>query len=177
MANKVKKSKVANDQPKVPKAVVVLLIVIGILFAVGLVFAFFVGTILKDRFGDELKEAGIESVAELSVYPDSYTAAKLPRYPGAEVVHLGSKEDQPEDRGGITLVVNSKDDFSKVVSFFDSELTKRNWQATVSQTSTSNDDGIVTRIYKKDNQEFNLTITRDDDAAATNVLIHWSTDD
>lgn len=162
-----------------PKAVVVILIVLGVLFLIGIVFSIFAAGFFGSKVKEGLQEAGIENIQELSQYPDSYKAANLPEYPDAEVVHLGNKEAQPAHDNGIVLYVNTTDEVAKVVDFYNSRLTADGWNADVNQSSSQNDSTLVTRIYTKDDQQYTLTVSRDGENNTTNVVITWSleTDD
>lgn len=157
-------------QPKVPKAVIVILIVVGILTAIGVLGSLAFLAWFRGSGGNEVaKELG-ETIQELAEYPDAYRAAGLPEYPGGEVTHFGQKEAKLSD--GIFIFVVTGDGLNTVAAFFDDELKAEGWSLKSENTGAS--DIVVSRAYTKADQELNLSITHDAETNKTNITINWT---
>lgn len=161
------KNKTIRAQISDNKALVLsLLLCICLLAAIGWIL-FNLGNSPKNQQSEI--DATRYTVEQLSQYPAAYLEARLPQYPSGEVTHFGSGPAQ--DGQPVVIYVKTNDGIKKAGDYYQAELTKNGWR--LDKARSANADGIITSIYTKDSQEYHLTITFDEAANSSNIIISW----
>lgn len=154
--------------PKISKRIIITIALLSGLLLAG------VGAVIgvswwKSRNQQSSADTALETLAQISEYPEAYEQAGLPKYPNAEVTYLGNGDDTSKD--GVFIYLNTQDGIEIVSDFFDKELTANGWHLPDNRKSST--DGLITRTYLKDNQEFSLIFARDETTKQSNITINW----
>lgn len=126
--------------------VVVLAIVVALVVSTGLF-------LWARQQGQESAKLAEAYVLSLQAYPEAYTSAGLPQYPGAQVTNMVQKEATLE-KGPIKFELSSADSVEKLGAFYKTELTKLGWQLSSEKT----EQNVTTLELTKDKQQLQFTL-------------------
>lgn len=166
-------SKSNTNHAKTSKHIIIVFLIVLIMLILASIVGYFAINYLSKPILSDQQKAITELASDIDVYPDAYTSANLPQYPGAELISLSKKSDTAKEV--VSLVVNSNDSSEAIARYFDEKLKANGW---ITNNDTSFTDNPYAKEYKKDNQSFivlvNPSATQE---YKTTVSITWRTID
>lgn len=153
-------------QPEKPKGKLKLPLIIIAILVLALA-GFGVYHFVQNRNSD----TGSLSVKDVTEYPSQFKQADIPEYPDGEVT--SGQEGSASVDEGISVIVSTPDDLSKVAKFYEEQLTKRGWKATNTSVTVDTTSSVYYQVYAKGNVEVSVTATTGEDSKTTNISLSY----